>query len=122
MDELKVLVEMVANLPQMALWVAAGFWAYKVIVIGSVYGLIRFTVLHIYRMYTAEKMTNATHRIGDMVITAQLNNLLAQLKRVATYNYIHSAEVEWLKQAIDDKMEKDAEEKRSSNKERYTLK
>ncbi len=35
MEELKLLIEMVADLPQMALWVLVGFFVYKVVIVGS---------------------------------------------------------------------------------------
>jgi hypothetical protein len=44
MDELKQLVEMVASLPEMALWVCGMFLAYKLSILASVYATIRFVV------------------------------------------------------------------------------
>ncbi len=54
-DELKELIQLVNGLPHLALWVAAGFWAYKVIVIGSIYGLIRFFIEKAHDWLTAPK-------------------------------------------------------------------
>ena len=44
MEELKILVGMVADLPHMALWVIAAFFAYKVIIVGSVFGVIKLGI------------------------------------------------------------------------------
>lgn len=35
MDELKLLIEMVSNLPSLAVWVLVGYLAYKVAVVGG---------------------------------------------------------------------------------------
>lgn len=48
MEELRLLVEMVADLPHMALWVVAAFFVYKVIVVGSIYGVIRFVAAGLF--------------------------------------------------------------------------
>lgn len=112
MDELKLLIEMVANLPQMALWVLVGFWAYKVIVIGSIYGLVRFIVLYIYRMYTTGKVKDGICRIESITMgDCVLSDLIVQIKRTSNRSFIYEEHVEWLKQAIDDKQAKDAAEK-----------
>lgn len=50
MEELRLLVEMVADLPHMALWVIAAFFAYKVIVVGSIYRVIRFIASGIFKV------------------------------------------------------------------------
>lgn len=44
MEEIKLLVEAVAKLPNAALWVLLGYLVYKLAVIGSIYGLIRFAI------------------------------------------------------------------------------
>lgn len=46
-EELKELVGVIANLPQLALWVVIGVWAYKVLIVGSVYGVIRFSIVKV---------------------------------------------------------------------------
>jgi len=45
MDELKLLIDMVANLPTLAVWVLVGYLAYKVVVVGSIYGVIRLLII-----------------------------------------------------------------------------
>lgn len=129
MEELKELINMVANIPSMALWVIAAFWAYKVIVIGSVYGLIRFSVekIHSYLMKTREPKPaqDIVHKIdlGGIVITGDKESMLAQLSRlknISKHNihrngYIWDTDVEWLAQAITDKLHKDLENKVKEN-------
>ena len=44
MEEMKVLIGMVKDLPNAALWVIAALFAYKVCVVGSIYGVLRQTL------------------------------------------------------------------------------
>lgn len=55
MEELQLLVNMVANLPSMALWVLAGFFAYKTIIIGSIYGVTRLGIIKLHDVYVNRK-------------------------------------------------------------------
>ena len=55
MEELKLLIEMVKGLPQMALWVVGLFFAYKVAVIGSVFGLIKLGINKLHSYFTTPK-------------------------------------------------------------------
>lgn len=127
MEELQSLVEMVAKLPQMAIWVIALFWAYKVVVIGSMYGLIRFGVMKLHDYLIQRKVQSVEIRplIDGMAIKAQLEPMMAQLRRVAGYvnddsSYIHTNTVEWLRLAIDDKIAKDVTEAREKAKEKIS--
>lgn len=118
MEELKALVEMVAKLPQLALWVCIGFWAYKVIVIGSIYGTLKFVVtkLHDYlvRRKVEVKTVEMRATIDGMCISGEADRLIAQLRRVAgrrtgiKSEYFHGCSVDWLREAIDAKIEAEA--------------
>lgn len=115
MDELKVLVDMVANLPAMAIWVLVCFFVYKVVYIGSVYGVIRFVSEKLFDWLKTQKTEYKEIRpmLDGLVIEGSVDYLIAQLQRVAGKNagikskYIHQSSVAWLRQAIDDKEEKD---------------
>jgi len=120
MEELETLVKLVANLPQMALWVAIGFWAYKVVVVGSVYGVIRFTVakLHDYMVQRKVippevKTVEVRAMLDGLCIGGQVEPLIKQLHRVAgrgltvPSEYIHRDSVTWLREAIDAKIAAD---------------
>ena len=100
MEELKLLIEMVASLPQMALWVCIGFFVYKVTVIGSIYGVIRFCVQKAYDAYKKpQEFTLNGITINKDVETA-LKVQLARLTNSA-YGYIHSTDVADLQRAIE---------------------
>lgn len=116
MEELKLLIEMVANLPSMALWVLTGFFAYKVIVVGSIYGVIRFVVDKAHSWATTKhKRVEVEVLLDGVVIGCAKEALLGQLRRVSAIcnasipeiRYLHSDSVQWLREAIDDKITKD---------------
>jgi hypothetical protein len=118
MEELKLLIEMVSKLPAMALWVLVGFWAYKVIVIGSIYGVIRLIVEKAHSYLTTPKhelkTVEARATIDGMVITGNLEHLLYQLRRLQGTHapgtsgpYIHDHGVRFLREALDDKFAKE---------------
>jgi len=112
MDELKLLIEMVANLPSMALWVLVGFWAYKVICIGSIYGVIRLAITKAHDWLSNPRSKEIRPLLEGLVISGEMEELIRQLKRIrnkgfnSNSSYIHGSDVEWLSQAIDEKIAK----------------
>ena len=127
MEELKLLINMVEKLPALAIWVGVIFFAYKVVVVGSVYGIIRFLAKTVASVI-------GKHR-GDVELRGLLEGecitydgthvkLIAQLKRLkgihlvvalgsntSSRSYIHTPDVKWLENAID-KALAEAEEKK----------
>lgn len=122
MEELKLLIEMVANLPAMAMWVLVGFFAYKVIIIGSIYGLIRFIAERLFLWATKPELKEIRPALDGMTISGNLEALVAQLHRVRgrrtsiKSEYIHGCSVDWLREAIDAKIEAEAEAEAVSKK------
>lgn len=115
MNELKLLIEMVANLPSLAVWVLVGYLCYQISIIGSIYGLARFAIDKLYRWKTTPVRRDVEVRllIDGMCITGTQGKLMRQLERVrmaariVCSTYLHSTDMDWLEQAIDDKIEKD---------------
>lgn len=104
MEELKVIIDMIAGLPQIALWVLVGFWAYKVIVVGSIYGTIRFVAQKIFEIFTKPK----TMDLAGICMNKEVANFLAgQVSRIASTNYIHHSDVVWLADAITEKAQRE---------------
>lgn len=119
MEELKMLVEMVAHLPAMAMWVLVGFFAYKVVVIGSVYGVIRFVTAQLFGWLTLRNSgaigaSDVRKLMDEFCVRGAVEPLMTQLKRLRGVNvafdskYIHESSVNWLRQAIEEKMERDS--------------
>jgi hypothetical protein len=121
MEELKILVGMVAGLPSMALWVAVLFFGYKVAVVGSIYGVIRFSVDKLHSVLVTRKTREVEYKeiramIDGICVTGAVDPLIAQLHRLKPMSYtdrrkdapyIHANAVDWLRGAIDEKMERE---------------
>lgn len=118
MEELKLLVEMVANLPGMALWVIALFFFYKLFIVGSIYGVIRLGInqLHSWLVHRKVNFVEIRPLLEGMTISGSKEALIAQIHRIRgrglriKSDYIHEASVDWLREAIDAKMLKDLSE------------
>jgi hypothetical protein len=128
MEELKLLIGMVADLPSMALWVLIGYLVYKLAIIGSIYGVIRLAITNLYEWAIKRKELPAIHQeiyLKDIVHGICIHSdetkdlLMRQIKRVAGKgisigsDYIHKSSVDWLREAIDDKIEKDADKEKA---------
>ena len=119
MDELKTLVSLIKDLPHAALWVIVLIFAYKVIIVGSIYGVIRFVVDRLYQWAVARKAREVEYKelrpmLDGMCIKAETDRLMAQLHRLRgrgvniKTEYIHEQSVDWLRKAIDAQIEADA--------------
>lgn len=101
MDELKLLIEMVAGLPSLAVWVLVGYLAYKVAVVGSIYGVIRLLIIKWHDW----KVQPTTFRIGAKGIDeATAEALNAQIARICGTHYFHMSDVQKLREALDAKL------------------
>ena len=117
MEELKLLIEMVKGLPQMALWVVVLFFAYKVAVVGSIFGLIKLGINKLHSYFTTPKhelkTVDVTAELEDITIRECYSDLLRQIKRLVgrttsiPTDYIHKGDVKWLRAAIDEKLERE---------------
>lgn len=99
MGELKLLIEMVNNLPTLAVWVLVGYLVYKVAVIGSIYGVIRLLIVKAHDWLTAPRQMLIGTKIIDAETAEALQVQIQRLNRVG--NYIHQSDVTILKQALD---------------------
>ena len=131
MEELKLLVQMVASLPTLAVWVIVAFYIYKVSIIGSIYGVIRFGTSKLHDWAVTRKTLPPIQReislndltYGITILDEQVQRaLMAQIRRVCGKNvridseYIHMSSVDWLREAINDKEQKDQKFKRDLEK------
>lgn len=89
MEVLKLLIEMVKDLPQMALWAIVIFFLYKVVVIGSIYGVIRFSIT----------------KICNLITTINTNRKEKELKHIELINSFSAKYSEELKKFHDEVME-----------------
>ena len=122
MEELTILIEMVSELPQMALWVLIGFFIYKVVVVGSIFGVFRLLILKAHSWLTTPKkelrQIELEATIDGMVIThgeggnvkyliSQIRRLIGIRTKIDCPTYIFKRDIDWLKEAIDEKIERE---------------
>lgn len=89
---------MVATLPTLAVWFLVAFYIYKVAILGSIYGVIRFCVTKFVEWKTTPKQFT----INGLAINEDVSNYLcSQLSRLASTNYIYASDVNKLKAALD---------------------
>lgn len=106
MDELKQLIELVVKLPNTALWILAGYAIYKLAIVGSIYGTIKFGIEKLYDAYIAKvrrldepKRVVYTWKEGVEPISeevkTQVVNALLRLKAVeypdSKFAYVHDS-------------------------------
>ena len=101
MEDLKEIATFISGLPNLAVWVLAGFLAYKLALVGSVYGTIRFA-LHLWHDYKTRPPAPAQMLLGVKAIDAETADALRTLlSRVSNGSYVHMTDVRTLSRAID---------------------
>lgn len=121
MSEIKELVEAIAGLPHLAIWAIAIFYAYKVAVVGSIYGVIRFVATKTAEVLTREKPVpvQVVKWDGAGIEAVQpaaepLRHLLMNRVRSGARigsNYLHECDVRNLSEAWDDWLAKKERER-----------
>lgn len=119
-------INALSETPSLAIWALVVVYAYKAIVVGSIYGVIRFCVTQLRVVMTTPKHTlekiEIEAKLRSLTIPDCYEDLIAQVDRLAGVHvtggrttdkaylnkYIHKADVRWLREAIDAKLEKDA--------------
>ena len=126
MEALKELVDVVKSLPDVAVWLFVLFFCYKVAIVGSVYGVIRFVVGRICEAYEARMQRpppDAVIRLHiDGIIKAvdileinqvELIDFLIRMKNVDvtdSYNtskYLKRRDIEYVTKAVAEKQQRD---------------
>lgn len=125
-EELKQLLEIVKDLPHLVMWVLAGLLLYKIIFIGSVFGVIRLTITKLYDFGVTYKLKPkiVQYQIDKHLISTSENkdnfiSLLEEMK-IATGVYIHDSDIRLVRDLIATyKMEKEiARKKREGENEK----
>ena len=105
MEELKLLISMVNDLPAPATWVLVGYLIYKITVIGSIYGVIRLLIVKTHDVLMVRKSAVKPNEIPCANETVHAA-LIIQISRLTTGVYIHSCDIQKLAKAIDKMQEK----------------
>lgn len=104
MDELKVLIEMLAGLPNTILWVLVGYLIYKLVILGSIYGVLRLLIEKAHDWLTRPKVVQwdlegVTMGMNTKSAIAEQISRLGQ--RSFGQGYVHFEDVERLRKALD---------------------
>ena len=124
MEELKILVGMVAELPTMAIWVIIFYFVYKVIIVGSIYGVIKLGIrkmhevlikekeadIRIFQWFTADKLCISSDNTKKLIERC-LYKIVGKGTTIET-EYIHQAGASWLMEAILEKEQREREAER----------
>lgn len=109
MEELKQLIELVLKLPNTALWILAGYLAYKLAIVGSIYGTIKFTVEKLHSWATKPKATVYTWKEGIEPISQEVkDSIIASLLRLKSssntyrFGYVHNDYAQLLEKLVND--------------------
>lgn len=107
MEELKEILHIIAGLPSLTVWVLVGFLVYKLAVIGSIYGTIRFGIQQfvVWRTSTMSRPFKMGSRLIDQGVGEALQSQIVRL--CSTTGYIHHSDVVRLQRAIDAMLEKE---------------
>ena len=120
MDELKTLIEAVAGLPNLTLWVLVGYLVYKLAIVGSWFAIASLCVdkLHNWLITPKTELVQRQDVLKYLVIENCFESLMIQLHRIRNKgvnnnsDYIHSSDVNWLRDAIDEKEANDSKNKK----------
>lgn len=101
MEELKLLISMVADLPALAVWVLVGYLCYKIAVIGSIYGVIRLLIVKAHDVLLHRGFTTTETQLH--CIDREVHEALVEqcLRLREGSRYIHMSDVLHLSNAID---------------------
>jgi len=114
MDVLQQLVDMVKDMPSLAIWVLAGLLMYKIVMIGSWFGIARLVILKGHECIVKPRKKEylfGSHFIGGAGIANEFLGLIASIKNSngSSYvsEYVHDGDLSWFREAINDKKLKD---------------
>jgi len=107
-EALKDMVEIVKHLPEYTIWVLIGLLAYKLFVVGSIYGCIRLAINRLSEYLMRERVEVVKFDLeGHFLSKADKHALLALLEALkygyggSSTNYISSAAMNDLREAVE---------------------
>jgi hypothetical protein len=110
MEELKLLIEAIAGLPTMTVWVLCGYLIYKLAMLGSVYGVIRFAIQKLVEWRTAplpappEQVIRKEYTMRGIAVNDNVcDRLERQVLRLrkSGLSYLHDDDVTQLQEILD---------------------
>lgn len=113
-EELKLLVESIAGLPDLAIWVVAMYFFFKLAIVGSIFGVARLFINKVHNIYSVKYnkpeppvIEETNIHFGQYVISAYHKNIKEEIERLLKlmigkdYTYIHMEDISDLRKFID---------------------
>ena len=114
MEELKLLVESIAGLPDLAIWVVAMYFFFKLAIVGSIFGVARLFINKVHNIYFTKHnkpeppiIEKTDIHFGQYVISNYHKNIKEEIERLLKlmickdYTYIHKDDISDLRKFID---------------------
>ncbi len=112
MDDLKILIEALAKMPTLAIWVVAMYFAFKIAVIGSVYGVIRYVAMQVHDWAVKKKEPDVKIQQHNIVLEGKLITSLREdpeelhrlFRRLPArdLDYIFNTDIKMVHKALDE--------------------
>lgn len=94
MEELKLLIEAVAELPELAIWAVAMYFFFKLAVVGSIFGVLRFLILKLHDVL--QKRYDAVMKEKEPNVVVKQHNIMLHDKLISSIRDDESGELERL--------------------------
>ena len=113
MEELKLLTDILKDVPNSIIWIIGFYFMLKLVYVGSLYGVLKLFINKCHEWAMAKKgegkkIIVEKSEIERISIThdGTYDKILGQLKRIRSSNYIHQRGADTLRQALDEYEEK----------------
>lgn len=115
-EDLKILIEAIAGLPTLAIWVIAMYFFFKIAIIGSIFGVVRLITLKVWDYFKTKKESKEVVReiVRDSYNVYDVNlgkncikgveeelfvlfkDMQSEIRNKDSYKYIHHSNVKEL--------------------------
>lgn len=85
MDLLERVIGLVKDIPDMAIWVLAGIFLYKTIIVGSIFGILKLLIIKGHDVFTGERIVY--HSIRNLTYGDGSRRALDELLRELMDNH-----------------------------------
>lgn len=117
METLQALAQIVKDLPDTAIYIIGIYFIFKISIVGSIYGVIRFVAQKVHDVMVVQKRRIEEVEIrvlaDGLLISDQKDEFMRQIRRLAGVRtatdseYIHRKSVDFLREALDAQFAKD---------------
>jgi len=128
LEALRELIDVLKEMPDLALYVLGGYLSYKLFIVGSIYGIIRMGIEKIHDAYMRPITTKIEIALGEFILSndgaAMFPGIMDRIKLHRARNletgksyglskegfklkYLHLEDIHWLQKAVEEKIKRD---------------